>query len=121
MGDPPHDWNGSPASSPPSYVNGNGSETLYLVLGEIRHGQSQIIQVHREQTTLLAGIHQQLAENARLMSERLPEKPTPPREPLTVKDWLQIGFAVVVVLAALAGKVPIKDVLPHVLKPLAGA
>lgn len=120
MSYPPPHCAASPPSSTPSYVNGSGSETLYLVLGEIRYGQSQIIQVHREQTALLSGIHQQLTDNARLMSERLPEKPAPPAERMSVRDWVQIGIAIAIVLAAIAGKVPLKDVLPFVLKPIAG-
>ena len=126
----PPPWGAYPQSwhppSPPA--TGHDSLALGTTLGQLLAGQERTIFV-------LELIHSRLVENSQLMADRLPEAgspaaappapaapaPLPPAsslERMTVRDWVQIGLAIGVVLAALAGRVPLDKALPLVLKPL---
>lgn len=136
----PH-WSGYPPtshqSSPPAAPSHAGSESMLLsilvgpLLGELKSGQAQLIATMTAQTEVLRQIHAQMAANASLLEvipeklEELPEKIILPIVPPPVKwmdrpsvrDWVQIAIALVVVGAALSGKLPIKEVLPLIGKP----
>lgn len=114
---PPH-WSGYPPSSYHGYQQqpaASGHDlALGTTLGQLLAGQERTI-------FILEMIHTRLAENADIMEKRLPEK-TPlaseeKRDPMSVRDWVQIGIAVFVVLAALSGKVPLKEAIPLIGKP----
>ena len=119
----PPPWSGYPPSSPPPLPSFNGHESMLLgsLLGELKSGQAQTIHSLNLQTEVLRQIHGQLAENATLMADRLPAAPATPEpkaETMTWRDWAQIGVGLVVVLGALAGKIPLKDVPGLIGKPL---
>jgi hypothetical protein len=128
---PPHD--GYPPSYYPSSPHSNGHDMLLgSMLGELKQGQSSIVHALGTQTEVLSDIRDQLRDNSRLMGERLPQvaqasaqvatatggsvpsSPPPKSDMLTLRDWVQIVAAGLVLGAALYTKMPLNEALPLV-------
>jgi uncharacterized protein YgfB (UPF0149 family) len=102
----------------PHYANGTESMFLGSLLGQLTHGQSQTITVLQRQAETLDEIRQQLSDNARVMQERLPQPSAASKaDALTWRDWAQIILAGLIVIGALLGRVPLKDVPGLIGKP----
>lgn len=74
MSYPPQQQSGYPPSYYPFLPHANGSDNMLLgsMLGELKSGQTSIVHALGAQTEVLQDIHQQLRDNASLMSDRLP-------------------------------------------------
>lgn len=105
----------SPPSSPPywpSAVNGHESLMMGSLLGELKAGQVRTIYVLELIATKLEELPARLAE--RIPPPVPPPVSTPPPPPpppphhvdrLALKDWMQIVVAVVIIAAAITGKI----------------
>jgi hypothetical protein len=109
---------------PPNYyphsphANGNDSMLLGSMLGELKSGQTSIVSALGAQTDVLQDIHQQLRDNASLMSERLkPPQPEPPTVSLnerivTVREILKTLVPLALLVAIVMGKITVLEAWP---------
>lgn len=121
MSYPPQQQSGYPPSyyPPLPYANGSDSMLLGSMLGELKSGQTSIVHALGAQTEVLQGIHQQLRDNASLMSERLqpPATAEAPKVSLndrivTLREILKTLVPLALLVAIVMGKITFIEAWP---------
>jgi len=105
-------WNGWQPNASQHSTQGHDSLALGSMLGRLEAGQERTIYV-------LELIHGRLEDLPDRLAQKIPAPSSPPpSEQLTLRDWMQLAIAGIVIGMALAGRIPLDRAVTVIGKPL---